>query len=157
MRMMASAGARIFGSSTSSNRTSCGPCKTVPFISFLPCLSVLFIGDLLHPVHDLAVELFLDRNVRHGGRRRGAVPVLLVRRTPHDVAGTNDMHGPALALHVAAAGRADQRLAERMRVPVAARARLEGDIRAARARRRRRLEQLVDTYGAGKVLRRPAG
>src|SRR3954469_5166005 len=157
MRMMASLGARIFGSSTSSNRTSCGPCKTAPFISFLPCLSVLLVGDLLHPVHDPAVELFLDRDVRHGGRRRGAVPVFLVRRTPHDVAGTNDMQGPALALHVAAAGRADQRLAKRMRVPVAARARLERHVSPARARWRRCLEELVDAHRASEILRRSAG
>src|SRR5438067_11493587 len=89
-----------------------------PFISFLPCLSVLLLADLLHPVHDLAVELFLDRDLRHGGRRRGAVPVLLVRRTPHDVPGADDMHGPALARHVAAAGRAAHAVAERIRLPV---------------------------------------
>src|SRR5689334_14843644 len=111
MRMMASVGARIVGSSTSWNRTSCGPCRTVPFMSFLSCRVVLLVGDLLHPVHDLAVQLFLDRDVRHGGRRRGAVPVLLVRRTPHDVAGADDPDRTALALHVAATGGADQRLA----------------------------------------------
>src|ERR1043166_3841533 len=98
-------------------------------MSFLSCRVVLLVGDLLHPVHDLAVELFLDRDMSHRGARRGAVPVLFVRRTPHDVAGTDDSDGIALALHVAASGRADQRLAERMRVPVAARAGLESDVR----------------------------
>src|SRR3954470_4709730 len=144
MRMMASVGARIFGSSTSSNRTSCGPCRTVPFISFLSCRVVLLVGDLLHPVHNLAVELFLDRDVRHGARQRGAVPVLLVGRAPDDVSRPDDPDGTAGALHVAAPGGADQRLTQRMRVPIAASAWFKGDVGAARARRRRGLEKLVN-------------
>src|SRR5690242_12928032 len=53
--------------------------------SFLSGLAVLLVRHLLHPLDHLAVQLFLDGEVRHRGRRRSAVPVLLVRRTPHDV------------------------------------------------------------------------
>ena len=38
---------------------------------------VLFVTNLFHPVNGLAVELFLNGDVRHGCGRRGAVPVLL--------------------------------------------------------------------------------
>ena len=51
--------------------------------------SILFVADLLHPVHDLAVEFFLDGDVRHRGRRRGPVPVLLAGREPDHVAGVD--------------------------------------------------------------------
>jgi hypothetical protein len=37
--------------------------------------AVLFIADVLHPIDDLAVERFLNSDMRHRGRRRGAVPV----------------------------------------------------------------------------------
>ena len=90
-------------------------------------LSVLFVADLFHPVDDLAVELFLNGDVRHGGGRRGAVPVLLAGREPDHIAGPDFLDRPALALRPAAAGRDDQGLAERMRVPCGARARLERD------------------------------
>ena len=59
------------------------------------------------------------------GRR--AVPVLLARREPDDVARPDLLDRPALALHAAAAGQHDQRLTERVRVPRRARAGLEGD------------------------------
>ena len=77
----------------------------------------------------LAVELFLDGDVGHGRGRRGAVPVLLARREPDDIAGPDLLDRAALALDPAAAGRDDQRLAERMRVPGGAGAGLEGDAR----------------------------
>src|SRR5438874_10404636 len=83
--------------------------------------------------------------------------MLLVRRTPDDVTGPDRAYCAALALHVAVARRANERLAKRMRVPIAARAGLEGYVRAARARWRGRLEELVDAHRAGEILRRPFG
>ena len=50
---------------------------------------VLLVGHLLQPLHDLAVERFLNRDMRHRGRRGGAVPMLLARREPDHVAGMN--------------------------------------------------------------------
>src|SRR5687767_1746439 len=46
---------------------------------------ILRIAHLLHPVHDLAVECFLDGDVRHGRVWRGAMPVLHTRRKPDHI------------------------------------------------------------------------
>jgi hypothetical protein len=61
-------------------------------------LAILFVADLFHPVHGLAIEPFLNGDVRHGGGGCGAVPVLLTRRKPDDVARPNllDRASPAL-------------------------------------------------------------
>src|SRR2546429_7430277 len=63
---------------------------------------VLFVADLLHPVDDLSVEVFLDRDVGHGGGRRRAMPVLLAPRAPDELARLNHLlrdtptpHAPA--------------------------------------------------------------
>ena len=71
---------------------------------------------MLHPVHHFAVEHFRDGNVRHRRCRRRTVPVLVVRRTPDDIAGADFLDRPAFALRPADARRDDQRLSERMRV-----------------------------------------
>src|SRR5438552_1069275 len=62
-------------------------------------LAVLFVADLLKPVHDLAFELFLNRDVRHRVGRRSAVPMLQARRKPDHIAGTNFLDRTSLALH----------------------------------------------------------
>src|SRR3954463_5006717 len=85
------------------------------------------------------------------------MPVLLVWRAPHDVARPERADGTAFALHIAAACGANQCLAEWMRMPVAARAGLEGDVGAGRARGRGRLEELVYTHRAGEVFGGPSG
>src|SRR5436190_696857 len=91
------------------------------------------VGDFLHPVDDLAVELFLDGDVGHGGGRRGAMPMLLACRARDNITRSNDLDRPAPALHKTAAGRHDERLTQRMRVPIAPRAGLERYVGAARA------------------------
>ena len=48
--------------------------------------AVLFCADMLHPVRGLSFRVFLNRDVRHRGRRRCAVPVLFTRRKPDHVA-----------------------------------------------------------------------
>src|SRR5438876_2688985 len=50
-------------------------------------LAILFVADFLQPVDRLAVEPFLNRDVRHGGGWRSAVPMLLARRDPDHIAG----------------------------------------------------------------------
>ena len=114
--------------------------------------AVLLVADLLHPVDHLAVQLFLNGDVRHGGGRRGAVPVLLAGREPDHVTGPDLLDGAAPALHPAAAGRDDQRLAERMRVPRGSRTRLERDAGAETQGRIRRLKQRIDANGAGEPV-----
>src|SRR6266446_330318 len=123
----------------------------------LPQVAVLLVGDFLHPVDHLSVELFLDGDVGHGGGRRGAMPMLLAWRGRDNITRSNDLDRPAPALHIAAAGSDDQGLAQRVGVPCAAGAWLERDVGAARTCRSGRLEKLVDTYRAGEILGRPSG
>src|SRR4051812_8220226 len=133
-RRIASVGSTIDGSGTFWTRTSPAPYMIVARISHPPL--VLLVGDLLEPFDGLAVERLLNRDVRHGCRPRRAVPVLLVGPDGHDVAGADLLYPAAPALVETAARRDDQCLTERVRVPVAARARLERDVRAGRTRRR---------------------
>jgi hypothetical protein len=97
------------------------------WLKLFPIRRVLFVADLFHPVDDLAVELFLGGDMRHGGGRRGAMPVLLARRKPDHVAGPDFLDRAALALRPAATGGDNQGLAQRMRVPRGARARFKRD------------------------------
>src|SRR3974390_190400 len=98
---------------------------------------------MLHPVDDLAVELFLNGNVRHRCGRRGSVPVLLAWREPDHVAGTDFFDGPPLALPPAAPCRDDECLAEGMRVPSGPRTGLEGHAGALDQRGIRGLKERV--------------
>jgi hypothetical protein len=95
--------------------------------------AVLFVADLFHPVDDLAVELFLNGNMRHGRGRRGTMPMLLAWREPDHIAGMDLLNGTALALHPPATGRDNQGLAERMGMPRCSSTRLERDACAGRA------------------------
>src|SRR5439155_15496539 len=115
-------------------------------------LPILFVADLLHPIHGLAIELFLNGDVRHGGGWRGAVPMLLPRREPNHVTGPNLLDRPAPTLGAARARRHDQGLAERVRVPGSPGAGLERDTCAGHARRIGGLEERVDADRAGEPL-----
>src|SRR5436309_6891233 len=90
-------------------------------------LAILLVGDVLHPIDHLAVEFFLDGDVRHARGGRRPVPVLLPRREPDHVAGTDLLDGTSVALHTAAAGRDDQGLSQRVRMPRRPGPGLEGD------------------------------
>jgi hypothetical protein len=87
---------------------------------------VLFVTDVLHPIDNLSVFLFLNGDVRHGRRRCCAVPMLLSGREPNDISGPDLLDRAAPSLRPAAAGRDDESLTERMRVPCRPRARLKG-------------------------------
>jgi len=106
---------------------------------------------LLQPIGGLAVFRFLDCEVRHRGRRRGAMPVLLSGREPHHIAGTYLLDGPAVALSPSQPCADDQRLTERVRVPGGACARLESHACADHTGGRRCLKQRVDANRAGKM------
>src|SRR5215469_6616481 len=110
---------------------------------------ILLVADLLEPFDDLAVLCFLDGNVSHRCRRRGAVPMFLSGRTADDVAGTDLDLLLAPALRPAESRRDDQRLAAGMGVPRRACAGLERHARAREFRRTWRLEQGIDPHCAG--------
>src|SRR5438874_12717891 len=122
--------------------------------NYLPARSglVLFVADLFHPVGGLAIETFLNGDVRHGCGRRGAVPMFLTRLEPDHVTRPNVLDRTSPALYPAAASRHDQGLAQRVAVPCCPSAGLERDTGADRACRIGRLEQGVNAYSAGKVL-----
>lgn len=88
-------------------------------------LPVLCVCDLFHPIDDLAVKPFLNRDVRHAGRRCSPMPVLLAGGKPHHVAGANLLDRSAFALGPATAGCHDESLSKRMRMPGGARTRFE--------------------------------
>src|SRR5258708_31665898 len=69
------------------------------------------------PIDNLAVELFLNGNMCHGRRRRGAMPVLLAGREPDHITRPDFLGRTAFALDPAAARRDDERLTERVRMP----------------------------------------
>src|SRR5690348_16774858 len=105
---------------------------------------VLLVGDLRHPIDDFAVERFLDGDMRHRRRRRGAVPMLLARWTPDHITGPDFLDGFAPALGPTEASRDNQALPERMRVPCGSRPRLETDACAADTRGLGGLEEGID-------------
>src|SRR3981081_2237683 len=115
---------------------------------------VLFVADLFHPIDVLAVQRFLNSDVRHRRRRRCAMPMLQATRKPDYIAGPNFLDRAALTLNPAQARDDDQCLAERMRMPGGAGARLECDAATADTRRIRRLEQGVDADHAGEIFGR---
>src|SRR6266487_5413391 len=75
-----------------------------------PSLSVLLVADLFHPVHNLPVECFLNRDVRHGGSGRSTMPVLQSWREPDHITGPDLLDRAALALHPTNTGCDNQRL-----------------------------------------------
>jgi hypothetical protein len=77
-----------------------------------PALTPVFlVAHLLHPVDRFAVELFLNRDVRHRRCRRGAMPMLFPGREPDHIAWPNFLNRPAFALRSTAARCHDQPLA----------------------------------------------
>src|SRR5436190_1377870 len=102
--------------------------------------SVLLLTHLLHPIDVLAIERFLDGDVRHRRRRRRAVPVLLVRWKPYDVSGPDLVDGATGALHPTEAGGDDQRLTQGMGMPRCSGTGLECDARCTDSRGRLRLK-----------------
>src|SRR6478735_3692681 len=88
---------------------------------------ILFVADLLHPVHKFAIQRLLNGNVRQGGFRGGTMPMLFAGREPDNIAGMYFFDRTAFALHPATARGHDEGLAQRVRVPGCASAGLKCD------------------------------
>jgi hypothetical protein len=97
----------------------------------LRSFAVLFFGDLLHPLHGYAIELFLYRNVRHCCVWRSTVPVLHSLWNPDNIPLSNLLNRASPLLNPARPIRHNQDLTERVRVPSAPRTRLERDLSSA--------------------------
>src|SRR4051812_46569032 len=93
--------------------------------------------------------------MRHGVIRRGPVPVLLTRRKPHDITGTDFFDRTAPALDAPNPESDNQRLTEGVGVPGRASARFEGHARTLRPFRRMRVEKRINPNGAGEPVGRP--
>ena len=109
-------------------------------ISVVKLAPILFFAHLFHPIDHLAVQRFLNGDMRHRGCWRGAVRMLFTARTPRDITWPDFLDRPAFALHPSEAKRDDQRLTERMRMPGGACTRLERDACATNTCRFGRLE-----------------
>src|SRR6476469_9269067 len=94
---------------------------------------IFLVRHLLHPGHRRPVHGLLDGDVGHGLMRRRTVPVLVLGRTPEDVARMELQLRTALDLGPANAVGYDQRLSGRMGVPRCSRPRFEVDNRSAHA------------------------
>src|SRR5918994_687884 len=96
---------------------------------------VLLVADWPEPIDVLAVQRFLDRDMRERRRGRRAVPMLQPGRKPDDIARAHVLDRPALTLNPAQPGRDDESLTKRMRVPVRTRARFKCHMAAAHTAR----------------------
>jgi hypothetical protein len=76
--------------------------------------AVFIVADLFHPVDVLAIERFRNGDMGHRGRRSCAMPVLLARRKPDDIAGPDFLDGATLALDPTQTGCDDEGLPERV-------------------------------------------
>src|SRR5690242_10652919 len=75
-RYMATDGRQLHGSNRADgNGSTHMSVVTQAGMSRLP--AVLIVSDVLHPIDDLAIELFLNRDVGHGSAGSGAMPVFL--------------------------------------------------------------------------------
>src|SRR5437879_5851553 len=92
---------------------------------FLLSFLVLLIAHFFHPLYNLPLQRFLNGDVRHRGRRRSTVPMLLVRRKPNDITRPDFFDRPSPPLRPSKAGRDDQRLTEWMPMPGGTGTRLE--------------------------------
>src|SRR4051812_45397249 len=109
-------------------------------ISPSPLSAVLLVGDLLHPCHRLAVELFLNCDVCHCGGRCCPVPVLFAGREPNNIARADLLDCRPFPLRPAAACRDDQGLPKRVGMPRGSGAWLKSDAGADSAGRLWRIE-----------------
>ena len=77
----------------------------------LRSFAILLVAYFFHPVHSLAVELFLDGDMCYGGGRGGTVPMFFARCEPDDVTRPDFLDRASPALGPAATGDDNEGLA----------------------------------------------
>ena len=117
----------------------------------------MVVADFFHPIDNFAVEFFLDGDVRHGGSRCGAMPVLLTGREPHNIAGPNLRDRPAFSLSPTAASGDDESLTKWMGVPCRPCARLKSYTGALNESWVRRRKKRIDADSACEPIRGSLG
>jgi hypothetical protein len=100
----------------------------------------MFVFDFLNPLDHLAVEHFLNGDMRHRRGGRGAVPVVLAGQKPDHLAGPDIFEMAAPVLRATASGGHNKSLPERMGVPCRPRAGLEAHACVSNQRRLRLVE-----------------
>src|SRR2546428_7644205 len=125
---------------------------------FLVCLGlggpVLFVADFFHPVGGLAVEPFLNGDVRHCRGCLRPVPMLLAGLDRDHITWSNLLDRVSPALYQAAASCHDQGLAQRVGMPSRPSAWLKGNTGPNCTCRIGCFKQWVNLYGARKILGR---
>ena len=87
--------------------------------------SVLFVADVLQPIHDLAVESLLNRDMSHGRGRCCSMPMFLAGCKPNHISGMDFLNRTACPLGPSAARRDNQSLSQGMGMPSGTRSRLK--------------------------------
>src|SRR4051794_20974156 len=100
---------------------------SLPSILTCDTAEILLVGYRFHPLDVLAVQRFLDGDMRHRRGGGGAMPMLVLPRAPDHVPGADFDLLFAFTLSPAAPGSHDQGLPEWMRMPVGACTRFECD------------------------------
>lgn len=106
---------------------------------------------MFHPLSSFAIQPLHNGDVGHGSDWRSAMPVFLPWRSPDHVSRANFLNPATPLLNSAVASRDDQRLAQRVGVPGAPGAGLEGYTGCLDARWIGRLDQGVNTHTTGKI------
>src|SRR5439155_14858234 len=117
---------------------------------------VFFFADFFQPLNRLPVQRFLNGDVRHRGLRRSAVPMLLVRHEPDNIARPDFLDRAAPSLRPPKAGCDDQRLTEWMSMPGGACARLKRDTGTDDVCGIGRLEQRINSDSTSKPIGWPS-
>src|SRR4051794_4475854 len=154
-RVAPSANAARLSQAMTESREACSSVFAKTRASPFERTGVLLLAHLFHPLDRTAVQCFLDGDMRHGGGGRGAVPVLLPRREPDDIARPDLLDGIAKALRPTQTRGDDQGLAKRVGVPGCTSARLERHARAPNARGVRGFKQRINPHGAREIISRP--
>jgi hypothetical protein len=127
----------------------------LPSVSLHRAANVLFVSHRLHPLDGGAIQCFGDGDVGHRSGCGTAMPVPMFTRTPNHIPRTNLCLGTTLALRPTHSRSDDERLTERMSMPMRPRSRLEVDDRKSAPRGFWWIEHSIQPYLTREPLGRP--